>query len=62
MAAPPQINFLILHYAYFIITCVTSSVIFYLITTAPYRVTYVDSLFMCISAMTGTGFNVVTIS
>lgn len=52
-------NFLALHYAYFILTCVIGSVIIYTASTQIYSTNYVEALFMCISAMTGTGLSVV---
>lgn len=59
LAVLPPFNFLTVHYVYFIGTCLVTSVIFYL-TSTPWRsVSYVDSLFMCVSAMTGAGLNVV---
>lgn len=50
---------LTLHYAYFILTPAISSVIFYTAPTQIHGLHYVDALFMCFSAMTGTGLNVV---
>lgn len=59
MAVLPPLNFLTLHYSYFIATCIIASIIFYL-TSSPWRsVAYVDSIFMCVSAMTGAGLNTV---
>jgi hypothetical protein len=48
-----------LHYAYFILTPAIGSVIFYTASTQIHDLHYVDALFMCFSAMTGTGLNVV---
>ncbi|KAJ5901601.1 hypothetical protein N7495_002129 [Penicillium taxi] len=62
MAVLPPSNFLTLHYIYFIITCVVSSIVFYL-TSTPWRsVSYTDSIFLCVSAMTGAGMNTVDLS
>jgi hypothetical protein len=61
-AVLPPLNFLTLHYAYFIATNLLASVIFYLTATPLRSVAYIDSLFMCISAMTGAGLNTVRIS
>ncbi|KAI2725468.1 hypothetical protein CBS147311_6650 [Penicillium roqueforti] len=62
MAVLPPLNFLTLHYSYFIATCIIASIIFYL-TSSPWRsVAYVDSIFMCVSAMTGAGLNTVDLS
>lgn len=59
MAVLPPFNFLTLHYVYFIVTGLVSSVIFYL-TSTPWRsVAYVDAIFLCVSAMTGAGLNTV---
>ncbi|CAG7915824.1 unnamed protein product [Penicillium olsonii] len=62
LAMLPPCNFLTLHYAYFIVTGLVASIIFYL-TSTPWRsVAYIDSLFMCVSAMTGAGLNTVDLS
>ncbi|EKV18900.1 Potassium transporter, putative [Penicillium digitatum PHI26] len=62
MAVLPPLNFLTLHYLYFIATCMIASIIFYL-TSTPWRsVAYVDSIFLCVSAMTGAGLNTVDLS
>ncbi|KAJ5556748.1 hypothetical protein N7494_000663 [Penicillium frequentans] len=58
----PPANFLTLHYAYFIVTCLTSSIIFYLTSTPRKSVAYVDAIFLCVSAMTGAGLNTVDLS
>lgn len=50
---------LTLHYAYFILTSVIGSIIFYAAPSNTYGLHYSDALFMCFSAMTGTGLNVV---
>ncbi|KAJ5625177.1 hypothetical protein N7510_001486 [Penicillium lagena] len=62
MAVLPPFNFLTLHYVYFIATCLIASVIFYLTSTPWLSVTYVDSLFLCVSAMTGAGMNTINLS
>jgi len=51
---------LMIHYVYFILTPVIGSVIFYTASTQIHDLHYVDALFMCFSAMTGTGLNVVS--
>lgn len=53
-----KLNSLTLHYAYFILTPMIVSVIYY---TATHNddLHYVDALFMCFSAITGTGIDVV---
>lgn len=58
----PPANFLTLHYVYFIATGLTASVIFYLTSTPWKNVAYIDSLFLCVSAMTGAGLNTVDLS
>jgi hypothetical protein len=55
----PPANFLTLHYVYFIVTCLASSVLFYLTSTPWKKVDYVDAIFLCVSAMTGAGLNTV---
>lgn len=53
-----KLNSLTLHYAYFILTPMIVSVIYY---TATHNddLHYVNALFMCFSAITGTGIDVV---
>ncbi|KAJ5764871.1 hypothetical protein N7520_004430 [Penicillium odoratum] len=58
----PPANFLTLHYVYFIVTCLVSSIIFYLTSTPWQSVAYVDAIFLCVSAMTGAGLNTVDLS
>lgn len=48
-----------LHYAYFILTSTFGSVIFYTARSNIQGLHFSDALFMCVSAMTGTGLNVV---
>lgn len=62
MAVLPPLNFLTLHYVYFIVTGLVSSVIFYLTSTPWQSVAYVDAIFLCVSAMTGAGLNTVCTS
>ena len=58
----PRVRFLTLHYAYFIAVCLISSVIFW-VSSTPFRsVSYVDSLFFTVSAMTLAGLNTVNLS
>lgn len=52
-----KLNTLARYYAYFILTPTIVSVIFYLTTHNDLR--YVDALFMCFSAISGTGLDVV---
>ncbi|KAN0066703.1 Cation transport domain containing protein [Elaphomyces granulatus] len=58
----PPPRFLTLHYAYFIIVCSVSSVIFWAASTPFGSITYVDSLFFTVSAMTLAGLNTVNLS
>ncbi|KAL4818665.1 cation transport protein-domain-containing protein [Aspergillus spinulosporus] len=58
----PSFNFLSLHYTYFIAVSLISSLIFWGTSNPPRSVSYTDALFMCVSAMTGTGLNSVEAS
>ncbi|OAQ65743.1 cation transporter [Purpureocillium lilacinum] len=58
----PPLNFITLHYAYFILVCLVTSVIFWGSSRPAYSVSYVDSLFMTVSAMTEAGLNTVNLS
>ena len=58
----PPLNFITLHYAYFIGVCLFSSVIFWGSSTPPRSISYVDSLFLVVSAMTEAGLNTVNLS
>jgi aminopeptidase-like protein len=53
-----KLNSLTLHYAYFILTPMIVSVVFYL-SAHHDDLHYIDALFMCFCAITGTGLNVV---
>ncbi|KAH8169082.1 cation transport protein [Sarocladium implicatum] len=58
----PPLNYITIHYAYFIIGCLVSSLIFWG-SSEPFRkFSYVDSLFMVTSAFTNTGLNTVNVS
>jgi len=57
----PHANFITIHYAYFIITCLVASVVFWASSTS-FPVSYVDSLFLVVSAMTESGLNPVNLS
>lgn len=61
-ANSPRINFITLHYAYFLSTCLVSAVIFWGSSTPPRSVSFTDSLFVCVSAMTLAGLNTVNLS
>lgn len=58
---PPR-NFITLHYLYFIGTSLLTSVIFWGSSTESKRVSYTDSLFLTVSAMTEAGLNTVNLS
>jgi Trk-type K+ transport system membrane component len=58
----PSLNFITLHYIYFITTCLIASVIFWGASTPPRSVSYTDSLFITVSAMTLAGLNTVNLS
>ncbi|KJZ70575.1 hypothetical protein HIM_10043 [Hirsutella minnesotensis 3608] len=58
----PPLNFITLHYAYFILVCLVTSVIFWGSSRPAYSISYVDSLFMTVSAMTEAGLNTVNLS
>ncbi|POS87565.1 hypothetical protein EPUL_000919 [Erysiphe pulchra] len=53
-------TFLQLHWVYFILTCLISSLFFHLFSTT--SISYVNSIFMVIGAMTQTGLNTVNMS
>lgn len=58
----PQWNFITIHYAYFIITLLITSLIFWGTSTPQYSISYTDSLFLVVSAMTEAGLNTVNLS
>ena len=58
----PELNFITLHYLYFIGVCLVASLIFYGSSKPDYSITYTDSLFLVISAMTEAGLNTVNLS
>ncbi|KAJ9307109.1 hypothetical protein DTO217A2_3347 [Paecilomyces variotii] len=58
----PPLNFLTLHYTYFIATVLGCSLVFWGAATPFGSVAYVDALYMCASAMTGAGLNTVNLS
>ncbi|EXJ68663.1 uncharacterized protein A1O5_08457 [Cladophialophora psammophila CBS 110553] len=57
-----EFSFIQWHYFYFIVTCLMSSLIFWGSSTPAKSVTYIDSLFLCVSAMTEAGLNTVNLS
>jgi hypothetical protein len=58
----PPANFIAIHYGYFIVTCLITSLIFWGSSSPSFRVGYVDSLFLVVSAMTQAGLNPVNLS
>ncbi|OAG43279.1 hypothetical protein AYO21_02565 [Fonsecaea monophora] len=57
-----EFSFINWHYFYFIVTCLVSSLIFWGSSTPAKSVSYIDSLFLCVSAMTEAGLNTVNLS
>lgn len=53
----PPLNFITLHYLYFIVTCLALALIFWGSSTPFRSITFTDSLFMTVSGMTGAGLN-----
>ncbi|RTE77832.1 hypothetical protein BHE90_007715 [Fusarium euwallaceae] len=58
----PPLNFITTHYAYFIVICLISSVIFWRSSDSTSPISYTDSLFLVVSAMTEAGLNTVNLS
>ncbi|KIV93669.1 hypothetical protein PV10_04864 [Exophiala mesophila] len=58
----PQPSFINLHYLYFIFMSLLTSLIFWASSTPPRSVSYVDSLFLCVSGITEAGLNTVNLS
>lgn len=58
----PPLNFITIHYIYFIATCLLTAIIFWGSSTPAQSVTFTDSLFLTISAMTGAGLNTINLS
>ncbi|KAF9876859.1 hypothetical protein CkaCkLH20_05705 [Colletotrichum karsti] len=58
----PPLNFITLHYAYFIGTSLLASAIFYASSNPHGSISYVDSLFLVVSAITEAGLNTVNLS
>ena len=57
----PDVSFISLHWLYFICTTLLTSIIFWGCNTET-KVSYTDSLFLCVSAMTEAGLNTVNLS
>lgn len=58
----PPLNFITIHYMYFIFTCLLCAVILWGSSTPARKVSFTDSLFLAISAMTEAGLNTVNLS
>ncbi|KAF2494101.1 hypothetical protein BU16DRAFT_591035 [Lophium mytilinum] len=58
----PPINFITIHYIYFVGTCLLSALIFWGASTPSKSVRFIDALFLCVSAMTLAGLNTVNLS
>ncbi|KAI2465755.1 TrkH-domain-containing protein [Annulohypoxylon bovei var. microspora] len=58
----PPVNYITLHYAYFIITSVLATLIFWGSSVPAYSIGWWDSMFMVVSALTATGLNTVNLS
>lgn len=58
----PPLNFITVHYAYFIATCMIASLIFWGSSDPDRSISYTDSLFLVVSAMTEAGLNTVNLS
>ena len=58
----PPLNFITIHYAYFIIVCLLASVVFWGSSDPAFSISYTDSLFLVVSAMTEAGLNTVNLS
>ncbi|KAI0594794.1 TrkH-domain-containing protein [Biscogniauxia sp. FL1348] len=58
----PPLNFITLHYAYFLAVPLIASLVFWGSSNPKYSISYVDSLFLVTSAMTEAGLNTVNLS
>ena len=58
----PPLNFISIHYAYFVGVCLLCSVIFWGSSDPAFSISYTDSLFLVVSAMTEAGLNTVNLS
>lgn len=58
----PPLNFITIHYLYFIGTCLLSAIIFWGSSTPARSVSFTDSLFLTVSAMSLAGLNTVNLS
>jgi uncharacterized membrane protein YgcG len=58
----PQLNFITIHYTYFFSMCLITSVIFWGSSDPDKSISYTDSLFLVVSAMTEAGLNTINLS
>ncbi|KAI0473571.1 TrkH-domain-containing protein [Xylariaceae sp. FL0804] len=58
----PPLNFITIHYAYFILVSLVTSLVFWGSSNPRFSISYVDSLFLVVSAMTEAGLNTVNLS
>lgn len=58
----PPVNFITLHYAYFIVTAIIGALIFWGSSSPQYSIGWWDSLFMVMSALTASGLNTINVS
>lgn len=58
----PPLNFITIHYAYFIVVILVASAIFWASSDPAHSISYIDSLFLAVSAMTEAGLNTVNLS
>ncbi|KAK0669131.1 cation transport protein-domain-containing protein [Cercophora samala] len=58
----PPLNFITIHYGYFLSVCLASSVVFWGSSNPAWSISYTDSLFLVVSAMTEAGLNTVNLS
>lgn len=58
----PPINFITIHYTYFITTCLISAIILWGSATPAHSLAFIDALFLAVSAMTLAGLNTVNLS
>lgn len=62
VVAVPPVNYITLHYAYFIGTTIVGTLIFWGASVPAYSVGWWDSMFMVMSALTASGLNTVNVS
>ncbi|KAF3762130.1 TrkH-domain-containing protein, partial [Cryphonectria parasitica EP155] len=58
----PPLNFITVHYTYFIVVTLVTSLIFWGSSNPSFSISYADSLFLVVSAMTEAGLNTVNLS